>query len=261
MEGRTERYTLEVLEADRRAREATGFWNQRIHRFSVLERALHWLMAATGIVCILTGLGWYTDGFRFLLGWFGGGTWARWIHSVSGILMTVFAIWLIGVLWFRRTFRFIPEDRKWLSVVGGYLQRHTHPRGGAASRARLPEVKKEVPPQGFFNAGQKLWGILAIILSVAFLLTGLVIWSPELWHDFLGLQPFSVPLMRAMYIIHDAAFILFAPMIVIHIYLSSTLDPGSFAGMSKGDVTRLWALHHHPLWYNEVVDEEQTSED
>lgn len=261
MESSTEKYTAKVMQADRRAREWTGFWNERIHRFSVLERALHWVLAATGIVCILTGLGWYTDGFQFLLGWFGGGESARWIHSVSGIVMAVCTVWLIGILWFRHVFKFIPEDREWMKVVGGYLQRHTQPTGGGASRSRFPEVSKQAPPQGFFNAGQKLWGILAIILAVAFLVTGLVIWSPELWHDFLGLQPFSVPLMRAMYIIHDAAFILFAPMIVLHIYLSSTLNPGSFAGMSKGDVTRLWALHHHPLWYEEVVGKEKGNEE
>ncbi len=67
--------------------------------------------------------------------------------------------------------------------------------------------------------------------------------------------------MRAMYIIHDAAFILFAPMILLHTYLSSTLDPGSFAGMALGDVSRLWAVHHHPLWYHEVAGEDEASED
>jgi formate dehydrogenase subunit gamma len=252
-------YAAHVEEAHHRARARAGYWQERVHRFSALERTLHWLLAATGIVCILTGLGWYTQGFRFLLGWFGGGVWARWIHSVAGIVMTVCAIWLIGILWFRHVFRFIPEDWQWLRVAGGYMRRHTRAVGSGGSRELQPEPEKEIPRQGFFNGGQKLFGILSVILSVVFLVSGIVIWSPELWHDFLGLQPFSVSLMRAMYIIHDAAFILFAPTILFHSYLGSTLDPGSFAGMAKGDVSRLWALHHHPIWYRKVAGEDQVS--
>ncbi len=252
VEARTEGYAPKVLDADRRARGRARFWSEPVPRYPALDRALHWLMAASGVVCILTGLGWYTAGFQFLLGWFGGGEWARWIHGVSGIVMTVCAIWLIGVLWFRRVFRFSAEDWQWLKVMGGYLQRHPRPVGEGASK---------VPPQGFFNSGQKLWGILAIVLALAFLGSGLIIWSPELWHDFLGKQPFSVSLMRAMYIIHDAAFVLFAPMILLHIYLSSTLVPGSFGGMSRGDVTRLWAFHHHRRWYDEVIGQDQVEGD
>ncbi|MFQ5890102.1 MAG: formate dehydrogenase subunit gamma [Gemmatimonadota bacterium] len=261
MEGRSERYGGGVEAADRGARAAAAAWDERVHRFSVLERALHWIMAAAGIVCILTGLGWYTQGFHFLLTWFGGGEWARWIHSVSGIVTTVCAVWLIGVLWFRHVFRFIPEDWRWLKISGGYLRRHTHPPAGRASKARRPGSNGEIPPQGFFNGGQKLWAILAVILAVLFLGSGLVIWSPELFHDFLGLQPFSVPVMRAMYIIHDAAFLVFAPMVLFHIYLSSALNPGTFEGMSGGDVSRLWALHHHPLWYREVAGEDRLGEE
>ena len=261
MEAGSERYSANVLVGDSQARQRTSFWSEPLHRYSVLERTLHWVMASSGIVCVLTGLGWYTRGFQFLLTWFGGGEWARWIHSVSGIVMVICTIWLIAILWARRMFRFIAEDRHWLKVMGGYLQRQGHAVGGSGSKRRVPELGKEVPPQGFFNVGQKLWGILAVILAVAFLGSGLAIWSPELFHDFLGMQPFSVPVMRAMYVIHDAAFIVMAPMIVLHIYLSTTLNPGTFSSMTKGVVTRLWAHHHHRLWYDEVAGGKEASEE
>ncbi len=261
MEARTERYTQSVEKADHRARASAPSWNERVHRFSVLERVLHWIMAAAGIVCILTGLGWFAQGFHFLLVWFGGGEWARLIHSVSGIVTAVCAVWLIGVLWFRHVFRFIPEDWRWLKVSGGYLRRQAHPLVGGASRPQPPDPNGDIPAQGFYNGGQKLWGILAVILSVVFLGSGLVIWSPELFHDFLGLQPFSVPVMLAMYVIHDVAFIVFAPMVFFHIYLSSALNPGTFTAMSGGDVSRLWAWHHHRLWYREVAGEDRLGEE
>lgn len=248
-----------VEPAGRRAGE--GLSGGRIHRFSALERALHWLMAVAGIVCILTGLGWYTQAFQFLLTWFGGGESARWIHSVSGIVMTVCAVALIGVIWFRHVFRFVPEDWRWLKVSGGYLRRQAPPAVGGESKARKPEREDAIPPQGFFNGGQKLWGILAVILALVFLGSGLVIWSPELLHDSLGWQPLSVPVMRVMYVIHDAAFIIFAPMVLFHTYLSTILNPGTFGAMSRGDVSRTWARYHHRLWYREVTGDEQADGD
>jgi formate dehydrogenase subunit gamma len=251
VERNTADHSLEAPAIERRARERARFWHDRIPRYSTLERVLHWLMAATGIVSLLTGLGWYTDSFEFLLTWFGGGEWARWIHGISGIVMVICAVWLIGVLWYRRVFRFIPEDWRWLKTGGGYLSRGTPAKGREGAQA---------PPQGFFNSGQKLWGILAVVLALLFLGSGLFIWSPELFHDRLGHQPFPVSLMRIMYVVHDAAFVVFVGMIVVHVYLSTILDRGSFEGMSKGVVSRLWAFHHHPLWYREVTGDKPEAE-
>lgn len=249
---------MELQEATRTAR-----WEERIHRFSALERVLHWVIAATGILCILTGLGWYADSFGFLLVLFGGGEVARWLHGIAGIAMTAAAVVLFGVLWARHMFRFIPEDWRWLKVSGGYLRRHTRPAAasGRGLGKALPEIEQEVPQQGFFNGGQKLWGILALVLAILFLVSGLAIWSPELWRNFLGWQPLSVPLMRWAYIVHDLSFIIFAPMVIFHMYLSTILNPGTFEAMTKGDVTRLWALHHHPLWYRQAVGESEASGD
>ncbi|MBI4513491.1 MAG: formate dehydrogenase subunit gamma [Gemmatimonadetes bacterium] len=220
---------------------------ERIHRFSLVERMLHWTIAVTGIVCILSGLGWYSKrSFGFLLSVFGGGETARLVHGVAGIVMTVASVALIGVLWRRYVFRFIPQDWAWLKVSGGYLRRHGKP----AAASETP-----VPAQGFFNGGQKLWAILALVLGVLFLVSGLVIWWPDLWKNFLGQQALPIDLIRWAYVVHDAAFIVFAPMVIFHIYLSTLLNPSTFEAMTSGAVTRLWALYHHPLWYAEVMGE------
>lgn len=210
-----------------------------IHRFPFVERALHWTIAITGILCILTGLGWYSKrSFGFLLALFGGGETARLLHGVAGILLTVASIALIGVFWRRHVFRFIREDWAWAKVMGGYLRRGE---------------EKDAPPQGFFNAGQKAWAILALALAALFLFSGVVIWWPDLMLNFLGQQTLPIALIRWAYVVHDGAFIVFAPMVVLHVYLSTILLPGTLQAMTTGDVSAVWALHHHPLWYSEVA--------
>jgi formate dehydrogenase subunit gamma len=212
-----------------------------IHRFSLVERVLHWTIAVTGIICILTGVGWFSKrSFGFLLTVFGGGETARVVHGVAGIILVAASVALIGVLWRRYVFRFDKSDWDWLKVMGGYLSREK----GAEQKA---------PPQGFFNAGQRAWAVLALVLAALFLLSGVVIWWPDLLQNFLGQQTFPIALVRWSYVVHDAAFIVFAPMVVLHIYLSTLLLPGTFQAMTKGEVSALWALHHHPLWYSEVT--------
>ncbi len=211
-----------------------------IHRFSLLERVLHWTIAVTGILCILTGLGWYSKrSFGFLLTLFGGGETARLLHGVAGIILLAASIALIGVLWRRYVFRFIRQDWAWVKVMGGYLKRHP--------------TAADSPPQGFFNAGQKGWAILALVLGALFLLSGVVIWWPDIAQGFLGHQQLPIALIRWGYVVHDLAFIVFAPMVALHIYLSTILLPGTFQAMTTGEVSALWALHHHPLWYAEVT--------
>jgi formate dehydrogenase subunit gamma len=212
-----------------------------IPRFSLVERILHWTIAVTGIVCILTGVGWFSKrSFGFLLTVFGGGETARTIHGIAGIILVVASVALIGVLWRRYVFRFQRDDWEWLKVMGGYLSREK-------------DATEKAPPQGFFNSGQKGWAVLALVLAGLFLLSGIVIWWPDLMHNFLGQQQLPIELIRWSYIVHDAAFIVFAPMVVLHIYLSTLLLPGTFQAMTKGEVSALWALHHHPLWYSEVT--------
>lgn len=228
----------------------TADLHQPVHRFSLIERVLHWTIAGTGILTILTGLGWYSKrSFGFLLTLFGGGETARLLHGVAGIILMAASIALIGVVWRRHVFRFIPEDWAWLKVSGGYLRRHNKAIGSRPSARR----DEPVPAQGFFNGGQKGWAILALALAALFLLSGLVIWWPDIAQNFLGQQQVPIALTRWAYVLHDAAFIVFAPMVVFHMYLSTILNPGTFEAMTKGEVSALWALHHHPLWYAEVM--------
>jgi cytochrome b subunit of formate dehydrogenase len=41
--------------------------------------------------------------------------------------------------------------------------------------------------------------------------------------------------------------------IIGHIYLGTAAEPGTFASMVRGTVTKDWARLHHPKWYREVT--------
>ena len=48
----------------------------------------------------------------------------------------------------------------------------------------------------------------------------------------------------------------FAVSLVLHIYLATAAEPGTFGSMTRGTVTRQWARLHHPRWLREVTGEE-----
>jgi formate dehydrogenase subunit gamma len=39
---------------------------------------------------------------------------------------------------------------------------------------------------------------------------------------------------------------------IIHVYMSTVLEEGSFASMVEGYVSKLWSRKHHRLWYEEI---------
>ncbi len=108
------------------------------------------------------------------------------------------------------------------------------------------------PPQGRFNAGQKINTILLGASAIGFGLTGLIMWQSA--HFPASLQ-WAV---QGSVNLHDILAILTAALVAGHIYLAAlhpTTRPG-LSGMFSGQVDRAWARHHHPKW---VAREEAVS--
>jgi len=96
---------------------------------------------------------------------------------------------------------------------------------------------------GKYNGGQKLLFWLSALAALGLLLTGVVMWFPEL---------FGEGLRQASWLLHDITFILFTLLIIGHIYLG-IVEPGTFTGMIEGTVSRDWAKLNHPAWYRDVT--------
>jgi formate dehydrogenase subunit gamma len=203
---------------------------EEIVRHRLSTRVIHWTVAVSFFVTLLSGLPIWTPIFGWMAHLFGGLAVCRWLHPIAGLVFAG-AILIMFVHWLG-DMRFGPEDRGWMYKMLNYF-RHTD----------------EDPTVGKYNAGQKFLFFLVAVLAVLLLLSGIVMWYP---------YEFTEDLRQASWVLHDAMFILFALTIVGHIYLATAAEPGTFRAMTRGTVTKAWARIHHPRWFRDVTGERTT---
>jgi formate dehydrogenase beta subunit/formate dehydrogenase gamma subunit len=194
------------------------------HRLS--SRVIHWSVALTFFLALFTGMAVWSPVFAWMASPFGGLHVAGWLHAWLGIAFFV-AVVVMFVHWVGEM-RMGPQDKGWLGrKMIDYFR-----------------YKGEDANVGKYNGGQKLLFFLAATLAVLLLLSGFVLWWPEL-------MPHA--LRQVSWILHVAVFILFACTVIVHIYLATAMEPGTFRSMTRGTVSKEWARLHHPRWYKEVT--------
>lgn len=195
-----------------------------VQKTTAYERIVHWLMAVSCIVLLLTGFGFL---YQQELGWintvFGGQKIAVLIHNWGGVAFMVSVILSIGV-WLGESLKWSKEDSEWIGMLGGYLSKDAVP-----------------PPQGKLNAGQKMVVWVVILSGVAISISGLLMW----------LNPGNKGMMTIGYLIHNLSFFVFAIFTPVHIYLATAANPGTFRVMTKGNVPLSWAKKKHAKWVQE----------
>ncbi|MFP5264578.1 MAG: formate dehydrogenase subunit gamma [Blastocatellia bacterium] len=197
-------------------------------RHPVYTRFLHWAVAIFFFLALLSGLAIYSPWlFRWLTPLFGGGPTTRLLHPWFGLFFVIF--YAFQSLNWLALMRWTDSDSKWLRNIRRYV-------GG--------EEKVEPEYVGFFNGGQKLQFWEIIIGGALLLLTGLMMWFPEV---------FGRILVAVSYVIHDVAALVMLFGIWIHVYLSTVGQPGTLQAMTRGVVTRAWAWTNHPAWYREAT--------
>ena len=202
-----------------------------IVRHNRTSRLIHWTVALGFFVCLFTGMPIWSPVFGWMASLFGGLTVCRVVHPWAGVVFflasaAMFVYWLADM-------HLEPGERKeWVS-------------GGRAMQYMRYETDDS--NVGKYNGGQKLQFWLVCLAALGLLLSGLMMWFPD-----------SLPrlLMEFAYLVHDVTFILFAMLIVIHIYLGTAAEPGTFGSMTRGTVTKAWARLHHGRWYREVTGQE-----
>lgn len=208
--------------AARTATEPPGY----VRRFRAEERALHWLLAFTFLAMLATGLILYLPAFAQLAA--NRPLWKS-LHLGAAIAFWAGLVFLLvtdtrGRLRTTATEidRFDDDDVRWLKW---------------AVVRRGPE-----PPQGRFNAGQKLNTAIVAGLMVVFTASGVLMYLQE--------TDAAVRGKTSAILVHDVATWIAVPLIAGHLYLA-LVNPAtrhSLRGMVLGTVRRDWARRHHPKW-------------
>lgn len=208
--------------------EAANVPAGRVLRYTFRERLCHGIVGTSFLYVLFTGLAFYSPymyQFAFLLG---GGASARFWHPWIGLVFFVGIVWMYA-MWSKEMVA-TAEDRQWNQSIKYYL---TH-------------QDQLLPPQGRFNAGQKMFYWVMYYSAIVLLITGVIMWFPEMisgkahW-----LLTIIIPLHAAAALASIAGFI-------IHVYMGVLMVPGSFKVIVLGHDDDAWARQNHRLWFDKV---------
>jgi formate dehydrogenase gamma subunit len=199
---------------------------EEIVRHRRASRLIHWVSALTFFGCLLSGMPIWSPIFGWMAGLFGGLAVCRWLHPWLGVAFFVTSL-VMFVHWMGEM-KLDRSDRGWF---GPKMLSYMRYQGGDADA-------------GKYNGGQKLFFWAISLGALGLMVSGIVLWFPEL---------VSLRLREASILLHNLTFILFTVAIVGHIYLGTAAEPGTFHSMTRGTVRKPWARMHHPRWYREVT--------
>ena len=205
---------------------------QWIPKYTLLERSMHWLHTAVSFILVLTGAVLYLPLLQPLaIG--EAGLSLRLVHRAAGAFFVLLPIVYLlfqprRLLMSLREFMFDKEDLGWLKGALGYylLGKHT-----------------DMPPQGRFNTGEKINGVVMIVTWGIFCVTGLVMWF--------GKGSIPPALFHWMVLLHDLAMIAGVCMFLVHLYLAVAhpLMWAALVSMRFGVTSADYAAEHHAKWY------------
>lgn len=220
---------------------------------------LHWFNAFCWLFLLFTGFAllgehvqpigqWWHDLWHGLFGARG----LLYAHiGVGSTWIAVYAIALLvcgrSVVWpfLSRVFRFsLATDCTWCIKKGLWLTL------GPKKTSALG-IDPALPPQGFYNAGQRLVAVLAVLSSLGLALTGVML------AFFSGETAYVLPetALQWSIAIHFCLAALMAIFLPIHIYMAA-LAPGegpALRSMFTGYVPNDFVEHHNPLWNEELL--------
>lgn len=224
-----------------------------IRRHSSSAIFMHWFNAACWLLLLCSGFAllgnplmqpigpWWSAIWDSLFGALG----VLRVHVVIGMLWVVlYALYLLvqlrrEALPFLReiTSLHMPSDLIWCLRKGMWLV-------FGEQLMRRMGLNPELPPQGFYNAGQKLVAVLAVLCSLGLALTGLGL-------VFLSQSAGDETLLQRFLLIHFCCAGLMAVFLPVHIYMAA-FAPGeapALRSMVTGFIPLEHIRHHNPLWF------------
>jgi formate dehydrogenase subunit gamma len=218
---------------------------------------MHWFNAVCWFFLLATGLGlikntelnpiggWWPNLMRAL---FGSGeallashVWCGLIWAGLFILYIIVRIRKEVVPFIKQIFTFSPRnDLLWVIKKGIQMTM------GYKMLEKLG-FEPKLPDQGFYNVGQKLFAIPAVLGGTLIAATGIIMLGSKLYDLNKALVQWSI-------LIHFVVVGIVTAGLLIHIFMAA-IASGEFpalVSMFTGTVPEAYARHHHKLWYDEV---------
>lgn len=204
---------------------------ERLRRFALVERLAHWTYATFFLVALALGLLMWIPKTRVWLS--GSRQQVSHLHGGMGLLMVVVPLLLFLFTDRRRLAKNVHEidlwdrdDRVWFwRALRGYTV-----------------LRREMPPQGRFNAGQKANAIVVAAMALGFVVTGsLLLAAPRLpaW------------LVSRALLLHQILAIAAVALFVGHLLhaLSTSHGRDSLRAMTGGTMSESVARERHEKWW------------
>lgn len=205
----------------------------RITRFTRTERSIHWVQATSFLVLLITG---FALALPTIESWIGHRALLREIH-LSSAFFFFFGPAIVALAGDRRSIAldvaavdiWDRDDLRWL-IPFPILRLFGIP----------------APPQGRFNAGQKLNAIFVVWSTVTFTVTGLLLWQN---------RRFPSDIVSQANTIHTALAYLALVAFLGHLYLATAYPKTrhAFRAITQGWVRVEWAAHHHAKWLRQAI--------
>jgi formate dehydrogenase subunit gamma len=209
--------------------EAASVPEGRVLRYTFNERVCHGVVGTSYVYCLLTGLAFYTPYLYWLVAPFGGGPTASFWHPWVGLVYFVGIAWMYA-MW-SKEMAATAEDRQWNKDIKYYVTNQDN----------------LLPPQGRFNAGQKMFYWVMFYSGIVLLITGVVMrWLPQ------TTAAQAHWLLTILVFLHSASALVSIGGFIIHVYMGVFMVPGSFKVILFGHDDNAWARQNHRLWFDKV---------
>jgi formate dehydrogenase subunit gamma len=200
-----------------------------IKRYSMEERVVHWTSALTYMYVLGTGLAFYSPHLYWIAVILGGAPTSRFWHPIIGLvfiasLAVMLRSWMSDM-------RITTVDRAWGRSINHYIANED----------------EELPPADRFNLGQKYFFWVMIWGGIGLLISGAILWFPEL-------IPWNLRFLRsAGILVHVGCALITIGAFIIHVYMGTAMVRGGFTSIIRGEVSPAWARSHHRLWYERMA--------
>jgi formate dehydrogenase subunit gamma len=200
-----------------------------IRRYTLGERILHWTSAITYVYLLATGLAFYSPHLYWIAIILGGAPTSRFWHPIMGVAFVATVVMMLRS--WTGDMRITAVDKAWGKAMDHYI-------------ANEDEL---LPPCDRFNLGQKYFFWIMVWGGFGLLLTGAILWFPEL-------VPVNLRILRqAGILLHVCCALITIGAFIIHVYMGTAMVRGGFTSIIRGVVSPAWAREHHRLWYERVI--------